>query len=122
MGLYLGALLVSIAGLVVLDARLRLFLFAAPVRAAVVLVVGVAGFLAWDVAGVGLGIFFEGPSGLLVGVDLVPEVPLEELFFLILMCLSAMHAFLLAQRLLDPRMRAQPAVRRLQAAAAEGER
>ncbi|MFD1720546.1 lycopene cyclase domain-containing protein [Amnibacterium endophyticum] len=99
-GLYLGALLVSIAGLVTLDLRLRLFLFAAPARAAVVLVAGVAGFLAWDAAGVGLGIFFEGPSTWLVGVDLAPDIPLEELFFLILLCLSAMHAFLLAQRLL----------------------
>lgn len=105
-GLYLGALLVSIAGLVVLDLRLRLFLFAAPARAAVVLVVGVAGFLAWDVAGTGLGIFFEGPSTWLVGVDLAPEVPLEELFFLILLCLSAMDGFLLAERLLVRRPRA----------------
>jgi lycopene cyclase domain-containing protein len=105
-GLYLGALLVSIAGLVILDLRLRLFLFAAPARALVVLGAGVVGFLAWDLAGVGLGIFFEGPSTWLVGVDLAPEVPLEELFFLILLCLSAMDAFLLAQRLLQRRRRA----------------
>lgn len=103
-GLYLAALLVSIAGLVVLDRRLRLFLFAAPLRAAVVLVVGVVGFLLWDAAGVGLGIFFEGDPGLLVGVDLAPQIPLEELFFLILLCLTAMEAFLLAQRLLPPRL------------------
>lgn len=102
-GLYLAGLLVSIAGLVVLDLRLRLFLFAAPVRAAVVLVVGVGGFLLWDAAGVGLGIFFEGQQDLLVGVDLAPDVPLEELFFLILLCLSAMDAFLLAERLLARR-------------------
>ncbi len=121
MGLYLGALLVSIAGLVVLDLRLRLFLFAAPARAAAVLAAGVVGFLAWDAAGVGLGIFFEGPSGLLVGIDLAPEVPLEVLFFLILLCLTAMHAFLLAQRLLDPVRRDLPAARRL-APAASGER
>lgn len=100
MGLYLAALLVSIAGLVVLDARLRLFLFHAPVRAAVVLVVGVAGFLAWDSAGVAAGIFFEGDSGLLVGVDLARDIPLEELFFLILLVLTAMDGFLLVQRLL----------------------
>ena len=102
-GLYLAALLVSIAGLVVLAARLRLFLFAAPVRAAVVLVVGVAGFLVWDAAGVALGIFFEGDTDLLVGVDLAPDIPLEELFFLILLCLSAMEAFTLAQRALERR-------------------
>jgi lycopene cyclase domain-containing protein len=99
-GLYLGALLVSIAGLVTLDVRLKLFLAAAPVRAAIVLAVGVVGFLAWDAAGVGLGVFFEGPSRLLVGVDLAPQIPLEELFFLILLCLSAMEAFTFAQRLL----------------------
>lgn len=102
-GLYLAALLVSIAGLVFLDLRLKLFLGAAPVRAAVVLVVGVAGFLAWDAAGVGLGIFFEGRQRLLVGVDLAPQIPLEELFFLILLCLSAMEAFTLAQRVLQRR-------------------
>ena len=103
-GLYLAALLVAVAGLVVLDARLRLFLFAAPARAAIVLVVAVAGFLAWDAAGVGLGIFFEGPSGLLVGVDLAPDIPVEEAVFLILLALTAMDAFLLAQRLLGPRL------------------
>lgn len=102
-GLYLAGLLVSIAGLVVLDLRLRLFLAAAPGRAAIVLVVGVVGFLLWDVAGVGLGIFFEGDSTLLVGVDLAPDVPLEELFFLVLLCLSAMEAFTLAQRALGGR-------------------
>jgi len=100
-GLYLAGLLISIAGLVVLDLRLRLFLFAAPRRAALVLAVGVVGFLLWDAAGVGLGIFFEGRNDLLVGVDLAPEIPLEELFFLILLCLSAMEAFLLAERLLQ---------------------
>lgn len=105
-GLYLAALLVSIAGLVTLDARFRLFLFAAPLRAAVVLVVGVAGFLVWDAAGVAAGIFFEGENHLLTGVDLAPDIPLEELFFLILLCLSAMEAFTLAQRLLERRRRA----------------
>lgn len=107
-GLYLAGLLVSIAGLVVLDLRLRLFLFAAPARAALVLVVGVVGFLLWDAAGVGLGIFFEGRNDLLVGVDLAPDIPLEELFFLILLCLSAMEGFLLAQRVLQRRVRAVP--------------
>ena len=100
-GLYLAGLLISIAGLVVLDLRLRLFLGAAPVRAAIVLVIGVAGFLAWDAAGVHLGIFFEGRQQLLVGIDLAPDIPLEELFFLILLCLSAMEAFTFAQRLLS---------------------
>lgn len=102
-GLYVAALLVSIAGLVTLDLRLKLFLGAAPVRAAVVLAVGVVGFLLWDAAGVGLGIFFEGRSGLLIGIDLAPQIPLEELFFLILLCLSAMEAFTALERRLARR-------------------
>ncbi|GAA2750942.1 lycopene cyclase domain-containing protein [Amnibacterium kyonggiense] len=102
-GLYLAGLLVAIAGLVVLDLRWRLFLCAAPARAALVLVVGVVGFLVWDAAGVGLRIFFEGRQRLLIGLDLAPEIPIEEVFFLVLLCLSAMEAFTLAERLLARR-------------------
>lgn len=98
--LYLAGLLVALTGLIVLDWRLRLFLFDAPARAAVLLAIGVAGFLAWDLAGVGLGIFFEGDRRLLVGIDVAPQVPLEELFFLLLLCLTTMEAFTAALRLL----------------------
>jgi lycopene cyclase domain-containing protein len=98
--LYLSALLVSIAGLLVLDARYRLFVFAAPARALLVLVIGVLGFLLWDLAGIGLGVFFEGRPALLVGIDLAHELPLEELFFLVLLCLTAMESYGLARRLL----------------------
>ncbi len=52
---YLGALLVSLAGMVVLDLRFRLFFAVAPVRAAIVLVAGIAFFLVWDLAGIGAG-------------------------------------------------------------------
>ena len=66
--------------------------------AAALLVIGVAGFLAWDLAGVHLGIFFEGDRRLLVGVDLAPQVPLEEVFFLLLLCLTTMVVFTAAAR------------------------
>jgi len=91
--LYLGALLVSIAGMVVLDLRFKLFVGAAPLRAAIVLVVGLAFFLTWDVAGISLGIFFRGNPGLLTGILLAPELPLEELFFLTLLILTTMNAY-----------------------------
>jgi lycopene cyclase domain-containing protein len=91
-GLYLIGLLVSIAGLVVLDHRLRLFLFAAPLRALAVLGIGVAGFLAWDAVGIAAGIFFEGDRSLLVGLDLAPQLPIEEVAFLVLLCESTMLA------------------------------
>lgn len=91
--LYLCGLLVALAGMVVLDLRFRLFFTRGPARAAVVLVVGVAFFLAWDAAGVGLGIFFRGDLSLLTGVQLAPEIPLEELFFLLLLCYLTMNVY-----------------------------
>ena len=90
---YLGALLVSLAGMVVLDLRFRLFFAVAPVRAAIVLVAGIAFFLVWDVAGIGAGIFFRGNPGLLTGVLIGPELPLEELFFLALLCYLTMNLY-----------------------------
>jgi lycopene cyclase domain-containing protein len=90
---YLGALLVSLAGMVVLDLRFRLFFGAAPVRAAIVLVAGIAFFLTWDVAGIGAGIFFRGNPGLLTGVLVGPELPLEEVFFLALVCYLTMNTY-----------------------------
>jgi lycopene cyclase domain-containing protein len=97
---YLAALSVSIAGLLVLDARFRLFLFVAPLRALLVLAIGVAGFLAWDLLGIGAGIFFEGNRRLLVGIDLAPQLPLEEVAFLVLLCETTMVAAGLARRIL----------------------
>ncbi len=91
--LYLIGLLVALTGMVVLDLRFRLFFAQAPVRAAVVLVVGVAFFLLWDAAGVGLGIFFRGNLALLTGVQLAPEIPLEELLFLTLLCYLTMNVY-----------------------------
>jgi lycopene cyclase domain-containing protein len=91
--LYLAALLVSITGMVVLDVRFRLFFAVAPLRAAIVLVIGVAFFLVWDIAGIGLGIFFRGNPDLLTGTLLAPELPLEELFFLVLLCYTTMNAY-----------------------------
>lgn len=82
---YLVALLVSIAGLGLLDRRYRVAVFAQPRRALATVGIGVAVFLAWDIAGVGLGIFFRGGGGYMTGVQLAPEIPLEELFFLILL-------------------------------------
>jgi lycopene cyclase domain-containing protein len=90
---YLAGLLVALAGMVVLDLRFRLFFAIAPVRAAAVLVLGIAFFLCWDVAGIDLGIFFRGNPGLLTGVQLAPELPLEELFFLALLCYLTMNLY-----------------------------
>jgi lycopene cyclase domain-containing protein len=91
--LYLIALLVSLSGMVVLDRRFRLFFWQSWRRAAVVMVVGIAFFLAWDVAGIDLGIFFRGNPGLLTGVLIGHELPLEEVFFLALLCYLTMNLY-----------------------------
>ena len=92
-GLYLAGLLISIAGIAVLDARYRLFFWRAPLRAAAVMLIGLVFFMVWDVVGVHLGIFFIGTNELLTGVLLAPDVPLEELFFLVLLCWTTMDLF-----------------------------
>jgi lycopene cyclase domain-containing protein len=101
--LYLAGLLVSITGLLVIDARFRLFVFAAPLRALLLLVIGVAGFLAWDLLGIAARIFFEGDRTLLVGLDLAPQLPIEEVAFLVLLCETTMVAAGLARRMQDRR-------------------
>lgn len=92
-GLYLGGLLFALLGMVVLDLRFRLFFWRSPRRAAAVLALGIVFFLAWDAAGVSLGIFFRGNLALLTGVQLAPEIPLEELFFLTLLCYLTMNSY-----------------------------
>jgi len=91
--LYLGGLLVGIAGMTVLDLRFRLFFRRAPLRAATVMVLGIAFFLFWDVLGIRLDVFFPGHATIVTGVMLAPGLPLEELFFLTLLCYSAMTAY-----------------------------
>ena len=91
--LYLAVLLVSIVGLVAIDRKHKLALFN-NFRATVASVtIAVAVFLAWDVVGISLGIFFRGDSPHLSGLLLGPELPLEELFFLVLLCYNTLLAY-----------------------------
>ncbi len=96
--LYLLGLLIGLAGMVVLDLRVHLFFRRAPIRASIVLLAGIAFFLAWDAVGVHLGIFFRGNLALLTGIQLAPEIPLEELFFLALLCYLTMNLYGLVSR------------------------
>ena len=91
--LYLGALLVSLGCMMLLDSRFRLFFWADARRASIVLIIGVAFFLAWDLAGIGLSIFYRGETDFMTGVLLAPELPIEEVFFLTLLCYVAMNVF-----------------------------
>lgn len=91
--LYLAALLLSLGCMALLDWRFSLFFWRDALRAAIVLVVGVVFFVAWDLAGIGLDIFFRGETEIMTGVLLAPELPLEEVFFLALLCYLTMNVY-----------------------------
>ncbi|WP_265520279.1 lycopene cyclase domain-containing protein [Oerskovia flava] len=87
---YLGALLVSLGGLAVLDRRFRLAFWHDWRRTALTLAVGLVFFLLWDVAGLLLGIFARGDSPHMTGLLLAPELPVEEAVFLTLLCYNTL--------------------------------
>lgn len=89
--IYLVALLIALTGMVLLDRRFRLFFWRDAKRAAIVLVLGVLFFLVWDLLGIGLGIFFRGETVFMTGLLIAPELPIEELFFLALLCYLTMN-------------------------------
>lgn len=84
--LYLAALLVCLGCMVLVDRRFRLVLWRDPRRAAVVLVVGVAFFLAWDLAAIGAGHYRAGSSQAMTGLMVAPELPVEEIVFVTFLC------------------------------------
>ncbi|MDQ0849380.1 lycopene cyclase domain-containing protein [Arthrobacter sp. B3I9] len=100
---YLLFLAASLGCMVLLDQRLRLFFWQDARRAAVVLAAGLVFFLAWDLAGIGLGIFFRGHNKT-IGVELAPELPLEEPVFLLFLCYLVMNLFQLFRRHLGSRL------------------
>ena len=100
---YLAALLVSLFGMVMLDRRFHLFFWRDVPRAAVTLLVGVVFFLIWDVVGIDLGIFFRGETSFMTGVLVATELPLEEVFFLALLCYLTMNLLAGTRLIVDRR-------------------
>ena len=90
---YAGVLLVSILGMAVLDHRHQLFFFADARRAGVVLAVGLLFFVVWDLVGIWLGIFFRGQTSYMTGLLVAPELPVEEIGFLTLLCYLTMNVY-----------------------------
>lgn len=96
---YLGALIVSILCLIVIDRRFGLALYYDKIRTLRTIGLSVAVFVAWDIAGILLQIFRVGSSDYLTGIRLLPEFPLEELFFLTLLTYSALLTYRGGERL-----------------------
>lgn len=82
---YLGVLLVSIFCMGLIDHRWRLALFRDARATVVTVAIGVVFFLAWDLGGIALGVFFRGEGPWMTGLQLAPELPVEEVAFLVLL-------------------------------------
>lgn len=100
---YLAGLFAVIGCMTLVDARWRLVFWRAPIAAAVTTGVGVAFFLLWDAAGIALGVFFRGESQIVTGVELAPELPLEEPVFLFFLCYLTLVLVVGGERMLRAR-------------------
>jgi lycopene cyclase domain-containing protein len=102
-GSYLAILIVSLLGLYLLDSTHKLAFTVDAKRSLLSMVPAYVVFLIWDIAGIATGIFFRGQNTLLTGVQVFPEFPIEELFFLALLCYSTLIVFTWVQKTLTAR-------------------
>ncbi|WP_430646666.1 lycopene cyclase domain-containing protein [Agromyces sp. GXS1127] len=102
---YLAGLLVVIGCMALIDARWRLVFWRAPLAAALTIAVGLAFFLLWDAAGIAAGVFFRGSSAIVTGIELAPELPLEEPVFLAFLSYLTLILVLGGERALAARER-----------------
>lgn len=100
---YLTGLLISLIGICVIDFRFKLAFARAPKQSALVLAISVLFFVFWDLAGIALGIFFRGSGPFLSGLLLAPELPIEELFFLLLLNYTTLVVYLGFRKLRSPK-------------------
>lgn len=90
---YISALIVSIFGMAMIDRRFKLAFFYDKKRTLKTLSVAVCIFIIWDLAGITLGIFHKGDSPFSLPFTLLPELPLEELLFLLLLCYISLLSY-----------------------------
>ncbi len=90
MWLYIVGLVVSLAGLSVLDWRYKLAFWYDSRRTSLTLLWAVGIFIIWDLLGIALGIFHHGNSPYTLPLRLAPEFPLEEILFLTLLCYTTL--------------------------------
>lgn len=84
--LYLGSVVVSGICMGLVDRRWKLFLFDRPRVALTAVGVGFVLFLVWDLVAIELAVYAKGDSPAMTGIDVAPELPLEELFFITFLC------------------------------------
>jgi lycopene cyclase domain-containing protein len=105
---YLVFVLLSTAGMAVLDVRFRLVLVgdaARRRRSLVVLACGAAAFLAWDLIAIERGFYERGDSPGMTGIEVAAELPVEELFFVAFLCYLTLVLHALVRSTLRQRSR-----------------
>jgi len=98
--LYLLLLFTAIGSMLLIDHRFKLFFWHDPAVASLVIALGTALFLTWDLAGIIAGVFLRGEGSIASGIVLAPELPLEEPVFLIFLVHCTMVVFTGALRML----------------------
>ena len=98
--LYLTVLLLGLGCLVAMDRRWGLVLWADARRAVAVLAAGLVLFLTWDVAALRLSLYRGGESQAMTGLQVAPDLPLEEIFFILFLCYLTLMLHRLVHRIL----------------------
>lgn len=83
---YLIGLIIAIICLILIDYRQKLAFFYDACRSSMTVGLMMAIFIVWDLIGINVGIFFSGHSHFALSFMILPEFPIEELFFLFLFC------------------------------------
>lgn len=95
---YLIILLFVIGCLLLVDRKFKLAFFYKAKQSALTLAIGMWLFIVWDIFGIRLGIFYHGGSQYTLPYRIIPEFPIEELFFLFVLTYSTLLIFRLAQK------------------------
>lgn len=96
---YLSALVISLAGLAMIDWRYKLAFWHDSRRTYMTIGIGVAVFVVWDILGIALGIFMHGDSRYALPLRIAPEFPIEEIFFLTLLCYVTLILFRFGEKI-----------------------
>ena len=104
---YLAMLAFTLCGSIWLEVFLKVGVIRRFKRVILSILPTAAFFLIWDLFGIASGIFFRGNTHGLTGLMLAPELPLEELLFLTLLCYTTLEMFIALGRLAHSRRKAE---------------
>ena len=83
---YLAGLLVAISCMAIIDYRFKLAFWHARRRTVATILTAVIVFVVWDICGITNRVFFTGDSHFFLPYRIFSQFPVEELFFLTLLC------------------------------------